>query len=1246
MRKRSADAPQFVAHIELLEDRKLMTADPLADLGPALVHHDLDESAPLLEHASSIDLPDPLPPLSQHLLGEPDFIADPINEDLSLDEYFQRVEQQLTEAHQQTGWFNVQQNYGFSGKGQTVVVIDSGIAYNHAALGGGFGAGYRVVGGWDFTEENDNNPYDDGPSGGHGTHVAGIIGSSNSTNHGVASGVDLVGLRVFNDAGQGYFSWVESALQWVHAHRNDFANPITAINLSLGVSTWNAYTNPSWANLEEELAQLKADGIFIAVSAGNSYASYNTPGLSYPASSPNVVPVMSVDDNGTLSYYSQRLARAIAAPGRSIISTIPDYKGNNNGVGDDYASMSGTSMASPYVAGASVLIRQAMQFVGYTNITQTMIYDHMMATADVITDGALSYKKLNLGRAIDALMPTDDFGSTLSTAHNMGTLTSNQTFSGAIARLNDIDMFKFTAGSTGSVSFTVTQSREEMAAAWQVFNSSGAVVATSAGAYLSFNAVSGQTYTVGLSSSAGVGHYSFTAAAQGGGAFTYTDWGSVSFSQINNVAATGQTWYRITAAQAGYLTAQGTFNASGGNVALDLYDLNLNLVASGTTASGVAKATVNAAANSQYYVRVSGVNSDVDFTLCNLVSKNGATLTVQGTANNDSFVFVAGTSNHSVTVNGVAYSFGNTQVTAVNFVGGAGTDSVVLSGTTAADTATLRFGSASIASSAYSASATSVESVTIHSGGGADTAYLYDTAGNDVYSAYKDRAGMSNAAGSIMAWNFAKTIAYASGGYDVAHLYDSAGDDLFDAYKDRVDMIGSGFANSALNFDVALGYASTGYDRAFSHDSAGNDVYDTYKDRAVMYGAGYATHAVGFDYTLGYASTGDDHAYMHDSAGDDMLDAYRDRVVMSGAGYQNHALNFDFSQSIASTGNDRAYMHDSAGDDIYDAYSNRVSMRGAGFSNNALNFKTTFAYGSGGNDRAYLYDSTGNDVARTWTNRGEMTGANYDNKVDGFEGVYAFATAGGYDEVYAYDSAGDDTLQTWDDHAVLYGDGFFNYFKAFDKVYAYATGGFDNAYFYDSSGNDLYRAWSNRASMSGATFYNYAQDFDRTFGFSSSGADEALLYDSAGDDSFQSWSDRAVFSGSGFYNYVEHFAKVTAAAGNGNDSAYMYDSSGNDSYFAQGTLARMIGAGYRNEAQGFKNTVANMSTGSDQVTLDDTAAADFLTIRAWGAVLQSEAYRNEVRGCSGLTAKSQLGGNDRKDVATVDYLYSLVGAWS
>ncbi|MEO2044976.1 MAG: S8 family serine peptidase, partial [Pirellulales bacterium] len=331
--KRQAD---WTGRLEQLEDRQLMSAAPVAGfLGGAIEQHTAISDLPALEH---------------HQQSRGDFWIDPVDESI-LDAQFDNIETALANAHNQTGLSTVRADYAFMGRGQTVAVIDSGIAYDHFALGGGFGSGYRVVGGWDFTGENDNDPYDDGPSGSHGTHVSGIVGADSGSNTGVAPEVDLVGLRVFDDAGAGFFSWVENALDWVHTNRDNFDNPITAVNLSLGVSGWNADTIPSWAMLEDEFAQLEADGIFIAVSAGNSFTSYNTPGLSYPAASSHVIPVMSVDDSGLLSYFSQRHARAIAAPGRGIVSTVPDYAGNNNSTTDDYASFSGTSMASPYIAG-------------------------------------------------------------------------------------------------------------------------------------------------------------------------------------------------------------------------------------------------------------------------------------------------------------------------------------------------------------------------------------------------------------------------------------------------------------------------------------------------------------------------------------------------------------------------------------------------------------------------------------------------------------------------------------------------------------------------------------------------------------------------------------------------------------------------------------------------------------------------------------------------------------------------------
>ena len=421
---------------------------------------------------------------------------------------------------------HVLDEYGFTGIGQTVAVIDSGIAYDHFALGGGFGQNYRVVGGWDFTGENDVDPYDDGPMGSHGTHVAGIVGGDDGSRGGVAPGVDLVSLRVFDDAGAGYFHWVENALAWVHDNRNSFENPITAVNLSLFVSSWNSDTIPGWATLEDKLAQLNADGIFIAVSAGDAYTSYNETGLSYPAASSHVVPVMSSTGSGLLSFFSQRHSRAIATPGQDILSTVPDYAGNNNGQTDDYANFSGTSMASPYVAGSSVIIRQAMEFVGLTNITQKIIYDHMVDTADSFFDSDTNawYNQLNLQEAIDDLIPADDVGSTAGNATDLGTIGAATNVSGLIGTLDDIDYFSFTAGVTGTVSFTATSTQSvspTWGASWDPIGGNGTISGTNGETY-TFDVVADQTYSLGLSSNDGLGYYDLDIQADS--TFTFTDW--------------------------------------------------------------------------------------------------------------------------------------------------------------------------------------------------------------------------------------------------------------------------------------------------------------------------------------------------------------------------------------------------------------------------------------------------------------------------------------------------------------------------------------------------------------------------------------------------------------------------------------------------------------------------------------------------------------------------------------------------
>ena len=269
----------------------------------------------------------------------------------------------LTYAHEQLG---------LTGLGQTVAVVDSGVAYDHPALGAGLGPSYRIVGGWDFTEEDDADPFDDPPGGFHGTHVAGIIGSSDREHTGLAPDVHLVALRVFNDQGASDFSWVEQALQWVHDHRDAFEYPITTVNLSLGAELVGGdVAEPR--RLEDELAQLHRDGIFVAVAAGNDFQRSSPNELDYPAASRHVVPVASSAVDDVISEFSQRSPRVLVAPGEQITSTAPDFIDDFNGFTDDFLTASGTSSAAPFVAGASVLVRQALQLSGRQQVNQDVI---------------------------------------------------------------------------------------------------------------------------------------------------------------------------------------------------------------------------------------------------------------------------------------------------------------------------------------------------------------------------------------------------------------------------------------------------------------------------------------------------------------------------------------------------------------------------------------------------------------------------------------------------------------------------------------------------------------------------------------------------------------------------------------------------------------------------------------------------------------------------------------------------------
>jgi subtilisin family serine protease len=236
--------------------------------------------------------------------------------------------------------------YTRTGAGVTVYIIDTGIQTGHSQFGGRAAVSYDAVG--DGRNGQDCN--------GHGTHVAGTVGSAT---YGVAKGVTLRAVRVLNCQGSGTNSGVIAGMNWVAS--NHAATSVA--NMSLG-GGYSSATNTAANNLANS-------GVFLAVAAGNS----NANACNYsPASASAVTSVASSTSSDAKSSFSNYgSCTHLYAPGSSITSTWIN-SGTN--------TISGTSMASPHVAGVGALYKATYGNASSSTIRSWLINN---ATAGVIT---------------------------------------------------------------------------------------------------------------------------------------------------------------------------------------------------------------------------------------------------------------------------------------------------------------------------------------------------------------------------------------------------------------------------------------------------------------------------------------------------------------------------------------------------------------------------------------------------------------------------------------------------------------------------------------------------------------------------------------------------------------------------------------------------------------------------------------------------------------------------------------------
>jgi len=276
-----------------------------------------------------------------------------------------------------------------TGNNVVIAVIDTGVDYNHPDLIGNIwtnpgeianngrdddGNGYiDDVRGWDFSG-NDNNPMDDND---HGTHVAGTIAAKGNNGTGIAGvnwSAKIMPLKFMNASGQGTTASAIEAIQYAVANGARISN--------------NSWGGPGFSRaLYDAVALANAAGHVFVAAAGNSGRN-NDVSPDYPSSFdlPNIVAVAATDDTDRLAGFSNYGSRSVdvAAPGVSILSSVRF---------SNYRSFSGTSMASPHVAGVAGLLRASQPDLSAADVRSILISssDSVAALAGrVVADGRVN----------------------------------------------------------------------------------------------------------------------------------------------------------------------------------------------------------------------------------------------------------------------------------------------------------------------------------------------------------------------------------------------------------------------------------------------------------------------------------------------------------------------------------------------------------------------------------------------------------------------------------------------------------------------------------------------------------------------------------------------------------------------------------------------------------------------------------------------------------------------------------------
>ncbi len=310
-----------------------------------------------------------------------------------------------------------------TGKGQTICIIDTGIDYTHESLGNCTLANLtarkcKVISGTDFVN-HDSDPMDDNN---HGTHVAGIA-AANGSIFGVAKGANIVAIKALDSGGSGSDADVIAGIDW--CTNNATLLNISVISMSLGDG--ENYTSSNCpTTMDTSMQNAVNNGLTVVVASGNEG---KTNGINYPACSPYAISVGASDNSDVIASFSDTSSLLkIVAPGSSITSVKR---------GGGTLTLSGTSMATPHVAGVAALIYQYEKEVNNRSATRSEVLSLITRSNVSVASGGLSFPR------IDALIAVNGVSKLNSTTNSVSGNQVSLTFLSSTNIENVSEAFSF-----------------------------------------------------------------------------------------------------------------------------------------------------------------------------------------------------------------------------------------------------------------------------------------------------------------------------------------------------------------------------------------------------------------------------------------------------------------------------------------------------------------------------------------------------------------------------------------------------------------------------------------------------------------------------------------------------------------------------------------------------------------------------------------------------------------------------------